>query len=472
MATISKKQITCITIVIFGQLLYPCNSVRRCGHGLDYGGDCSFVPAPPGRTPACAAPGYTYCEQLDYYPNDLIRHLVEKGEYDFSTLLSDETRDDFGATRPTQGPYGYGPHSLSGTQGISLITERPAFAAKQPSGQDLYRGGMPFSGNGQFPTQSSFQGPQYFGPNKGNTLSPPGGYVGYYTPSQQQRPQSQPYPPPRDSSYLPPKVSNTSTGTGIRLDQFGDFWRGNSYFEVPRANYQAGRYLDYDDNNGGSPYYSAAGEQTGARHQTIRPTSQADWSSAVQQSKNDHFLPPAVTNYNPNDWWQRFSTDPPRSPITQQQSSYKSVDSNDIKIRTISKRETTKGGTSPNNDKNPFTDIRSKRQAQAPSGEQLCPTRSQFIMPKAALNKQGNWMYVVNMGQIMDSQYSQLVKSEICVSQQCDGICSLPLGYVSRCEQKYVQKRLVALDQGGQRLYTDIFWFPSCCLCTINNNQT
>lgn len=109
------------------------------------------------------------------FNSDLIRHLVEKGEYDFSTLLSDETRDDFGATRPTQGPYGYGPHSLSGTQGISLITERPAFAAKQPPGQDRYRGGVPFSGNGQFPTQSSFQGPQYFGPNKGNTLSPPGG---------------------------------------------------------------------------------------------------------------------------------------------------------------------------------------------------------------------------------------------------------------------------------------------------------
>jgi hypothetical protein len=110
--------------------------------------------------------------------------------------------------------------------------------------------------------------------------------------------------------------TNTTSGTGngadmyrgVRLDQFSDFWRGNSYFEMPRANYHAtGRYVDYDDNNGGSPYYSSAGEQAGARHQqTHRSTGQAGWTSAAQQQrKNDHFLPPAVTSYNPNDWWQR-----------------------------------------------------------------------------------------------------------------------------------------------------------------------
>lgn len=106
---------------------------------------------------------------------------MEKGEYDFSTLLNDETRDDFGATRPSQGPYGYGPHSLSGTQGISLVSERPAFAAKQPQNQDHYHsnvagnGQFVGSGNGQFSGNQGFQPHQYFGQTKGNTLSPPGG---------------------------------------------------------------------------------------------------------------------------------------------------------------------------------------------------------------------------------------------------------------------------------------------------------
>lgn len=52
-------------------------------------------------------------------------------------------------------------------------------------------------------------------------------------------------------------------------------------------------------------------------------------------------------------------------------------------------------------------------------------------------------------------------------SSECDGLCSLPNGYTSRCEQQYVQKRLVALGGGGDRLYTDTFWFPHCCVCQI-----
>lgn len=115
--------------------------------------------------------------------------------------------------------------------------------------------------------------------------------------------------------------------------------------------------------------------------------------------------------------------EPPRSTnVQQQQTSYKSVDSNELKIRALTKRDTSDVSKLKKSmiAANPFVDDRldrKKRQSNsnAGSGEQLCPTRSQFIMPRAALNKQGNWMYVVNMGQSMEAQYSQLVKSEICV---------------------------------------------------------
>ena len=111
---------------------------------------------------------------------------------------------------------------------------------------------------------------------------------------------------------------------------------------------------------------------------------------------------------------------------------------------------------------------RSKRQAEV-TGQTLCQTRANYIMPRAAVNVKGNWMFVVNMPQMSD-MYTQLVKSETCATQTCNGLCSLPNGYTSRCEQKYVQKRLVALQEGGSQLYTDLFWFPSCCLCTITQN--
>ncbi|XP_011694866.1 PREDICTED: uncharacterized protein LOC105454156 isoform X1 [Wasmannia auropunctata] len=110
---------------------------------------------------------------------------------------------------------------------------------------------------------------------------------------------------------------------------------------------------------------------------------------------------------------------------------------------------------------------RVKRQSD-PEVIPLCPTQAQYIAPRAALNKQGNWMYVVNLpGQ---NKYTQLVKSEKCLNDVCNGICSIPEGYRSRCQQQFVQKRLVALEGSGNRLYTDLFWFPHGCSCQIVSN--
>lgn len=110
-----------------------------------------------------------------------------------------------------------------------------------------------------------------------------------------------------------------------------------------------------------------------------------------------------------------------------------------------------------------ITKTRAKR--QSPWQTTLCQTTSQFLTPQAALNSQGNWMFVVNEG----STARQMVKTELCASSTCSNLCQLPNNYSSRCEQKFVQKRLIALQGNGQNLYTDTFWFPSCCVCIIAN---
>lgn len=56
---------------------------------------------------------------------------------------------------------------------------------------------------------------------------------------------------------------------------------------------------------------------------------------------------------------------------------------------------------------------RHKRQTDI-TGQTLCQTRANYIMPRAAVNVKGNWMYVVNMPQMSD-MYTQLVKSETCM---------------------------------------------------------
>ncbi|XP_014218346.1 protein spaetzle 5 [Copidosoma floridanum] len=108
---------------------------------------------------------------------------------------------------------------------------------------------------------------------------------------------------------------------------------------------------------------------------------------------------------------------------------------------------------------------RAKRQSDV-NGVSICPTKTVSVLPKAAVNNQGNWMYIVNFED--QKKYSQLVRSEICMSDTCDGLCSLPLGYSSKCKQQYVQKRLIALGGSGEDLYNDVFWFPSGCTCQVS----
>lgn len=59
------------------------DQVRECGL---YGSPpCTFVPSPPGVTPACATPGKTYCEVVKHYPTwvykmDVFDSLVKRIE--------------------------------------------------------------------------------------------------------------------------------------------------------------------------------------------------------------------------------------------------------------------------------------------------------------------------------------------------------------------------------------------------------
>ena len=38
----------------------------------------------------------------------------------------------------------------------------------------------------------------------------------------------------------------------------------------------------------------------------------------------------------------------------------------------------------------------------------------------------------------------------------------------SSCEPTFVQKRLVALHPSGEKLFSEVFWFPSACSCQIS----
>ncbi|CRL08362.1 CLUMA_CG021359, isoform A [Clunio marinus] len=131
--------------------------------------------------------------------------------------------------------------------------------------------------------------------------------------------------------------------------------------------------------------------------------------------------------------------------------------------------DTKEGSKIPSRDK--FLSLvapRRKRQSD-PFAERLCEVRTNFINPQAGMNSRGNWMFIVNG----NDSGTQLVRTETCASNNspCSNLCQLPNNYGSNCEQKFIQKRLIALDARGDKLYTDTFWFPSCCVCTLTTTS-
>ncbi|KAK5646094.1 hypothetical protein RI129_004558 [Pyrocoelia pectoralis] len=271
----------------------------------------TFLPSSPGTAPSCAKPGLTYCEYPTQYPLHHIEHLLQNWQYNYNTLLNNESLEEF--------------HSYF------------------------------------LPVQSRHNVHPVYGPP--NTINE------------------------HRSEYLhPPKQS----------------------------------YIPFNPQ----------------RHTYIPPI----------PVLHHNLTPEYVANKN---WWKR----PPRDLTKHHRSP------TNRRRRSIDQSKMIQDALTNS------TSHRTRRQSL--SGQQLCQFRVTYIMPRAALNNQGNWMYIVNMPEV-DSKYTQLVRSETCSSDTCSPICGLPVGYTSRCEQKYAQKRLVALESGGDRLYTDVFWFPSCCVCTVS----
>lgn len=186
---------------------------------------------------------------------------------------------------------------------------------------------------------------------------------------------------------------------------------------------------------------------------------------ATNKNKYTNYLPPdqntKVTNYSPAAWLKRYVRDLSNraKQVVHDLTAPKNISLTSTRDVSMNMDFFTTFGVNKENHRH-----RVKRQSDGRST--LCQTSSQFVMPQAALNSKGNWMFVVNE----QNTARQLVKAELCVSTVCTNLCQLPNGYTSRCEQKYVQKRLIALQGNGQNLYTDSFWFPSCCVCTIASN--
>ncbi|CAD7082169.1 unnamed protein product [Hermetia illucens] len=236
-----------------------------------------------------------------------------------------------------------------------------------------------------------------------------------------------------------------------RLRHPNNFYDPSSLFQPPGLGNQVDQFEGYKYSN---PNISPGGfSEAGSPDPIYIPKPrETDYllytalSAATQfntKPNNNNYFRPKVSHYNQNLWLKRFGRD-----LNRAKDRY-----NSTLLHDSTERDSLTEGTS--------VEQRHRPKRQSAGRVTLCQSTSQYITPQAALNSKGNWMYVVNEA----NTARQLVKTETCASSQCSNLCQLPIGYNSRCEQKYVQKRLVALNADGQNLYTDTFWFPSCCKC-------
>ena len=98
--------------------------------------------------------------------------------------------------------------------------------------------------------------------------------------------------------------------------------------------------------------------------------------------------------------------------------------------------------------------------------ENICGSSSVYTRPRAAMNKEGKERFIVNQPDGAE-EYVQLVKVVMCelAGEECGwGVVA---GRETRCQQEYLDHKLVALSDRGQELVIDTFTFPSCCTCLI-----
>uniref|UniRef100_A0A6G1SQJ7 Protein spaetzle n=1 Tax=Aceria tosichella TaxID=561515 RepID=A0A6G1SQJ7_9ACAR len=96
--------------------------------------------------------------------------------------------------------------------------------------------------------------------------------------------------------------------------------------------------------------------------------------------------------------------------------------------------------------------------------ENVCRTVTRHVYPREA-NLHNSLVYIPN-----NQDFMQVIQAEIC--QHPDEECgylrdNLPYGMLSACVQKYSYKKLLYMDPLDKRMASDLFRYPSCCVCVV-----
>jgi len=118
-------------------------------------------------------------------------------------------------------------------------------------------------------------------------------------------------------------------------------------------------------------------------------------------------------------------------------------------------------------------DTQNKFGPESETEKELCTSTAQIKYPNKGQTNEGVFEFIVN-----DNENRQGIRVETCTNNggECNELPAhiLPLGYKSKCVQKYIIKTLVIFNRNSssdaQGFVTKPFEFPSCCSCVITMN--
>ncbi|KAI8130368.1 Protein spaetzle [Lucilia cuprina] len=111
----------------------------------------------------------------------------------------------------------------------------------------------------------------------------------------------------------------------------------------------------------------------------------------------------------------------------------------------------------------------SQRMNNEPNEEFLCKSRVRVIYPQAGVDREYNWLVIVNI-----PKYKQGIRIEECVNEgstcgENTGL-SLPNRYTATCKQSYIYRSLVAYTS-DDTVIKEQFKMPSCCKCVLRTEK-
>ncbi|XP_018334006.1 protein spaetzle [Agrilus planipennis] len=120
-------------------------------------------------------------------------------------------------------------------------------------------------------------------------------------------------------------------------------------------------------------------------------------------------------------------------------------------------------------DDHPATDVIIEERFSDDKGETLCLATQSSIAPEKAKNVDNIDKVIVNT-----KEFRQILVTETCSTpnNQCRFLNETLPHYTTQCTQRYVQKRLWAVDdEGAEKITMDNFFIPSCCICELKRKD-